>query len=64
MHVISRCCTLLNHNPSIPSLFFLRTSTGRTPGPMLMVDGSNNAYWPKEVPFGYADVKKILLWGL
>jgi len=41
--------------------YFLHTSTGQTPGPMLMVDGSNDASWPKEVPFGYADAKKILL---
>jgi len=26
-----------------------------------MVDGSNDASWPKEVPFGYVDAKKILL---
>jgi len=62
--VISRCCAFVNHNPSIPSLFFLRTSTGRTPGPMLMVDGLNDASWPKEVPFEYVDAKKILLGGL
>jgi len=26
-----------------------------------MVDGSNDASWPKEVPFEYADDEKILL---
>jgi len=36
-------------------------STGRTPGPMLMVDGSNDASWPMEVPFWYVDARKILL---
>jgi len=61
MRVISCCCTYLNHHPSILFLFFLHTSTGQTPGPMLMVDGSNGASWLKEVSFGYEDANKILL---
>jgi len=28
---------------------------------MLMIDGSNDAFWSKEEPFGYEDAKKILL---
>jgi len=28
---------------------------------MFMIDGSNDASWPKEVTFGCADAKKILL---
>jgi len=28
---------------------------------MMMADGSNDASWPKEVPFGYADAKKMFL---
>jgi hypothetical protein len=44
----------------IPFLFilsfhinFLLTSTGRTGGPMSMVEDSNDAFPPKEVPFWY-----------
>jgi hypothetical protein len=32
-------------------IIFLLTSTGRTGGPISMVDGSNDAFPPKEVPF-------------
>jgi len=31
---------------------------------MLMADGSNEASWPKEEPFGHADANKILLGGV
>ena len=57
-------CHFLTSFSSQPSLFFLRTSTGRTPEPMLMVDGLNDASWLKEVPFGYANVEKIHSGGL
>jgi hypothetical protein len=39
---------------SFPFLFhiiFLLTSTGQTGTPISMVDGSNDAFPPKEVPF-------------
>jgi hypothetical protein len=32
-------------------IIFLLTSTGRTGEPISMVDGSNDAFPPKEVPF-------------
>jgi hypothetical protein len=32
-------------------IIFLLTSTGRTGKPISMVDGSNDAFPPKEVPF-------------
>jgi hypothetical protein len=32
-------------------IIFLLTSTGQTGGPISMVDGSNDAFPPKEVPF-------------
>ena len=53
-------CKRIIHLPfhPFPSRFFLRTSTGRTPEPILMVDGSNDASWHKEVPFGYANNEK------
>jgi hypothetical protein len=35
---------------SLYTIFFL-TSTGRTGKPISMVDGSNDAFPPKEVPF-------------
>ena len=44
--------------PSLESPFVLRTSTGRTPEPIMMVDSSNDAFWLEEVPFGYAHDKK------
>jgi len=61
MRVLSRCCTFLNHNPFIPSPFFSRTSTDRSPRPMLIVDGLCDASWPNEVHFWYEGAKKILL---
>jgi hypothetical protein len=33
-------------------IIFLLTSTGQTGAPISMVDGSNDAFPPKEVPFG------------
>jgi hypothetical protein len=48
--------------PFIPFLsfhiIFLLTSTGQTGEPISMVDGSNDAFPPKEVPFGVS-LKKI-----
>jgi hypothetical protein len=53
--------------PFIPFLFFpllsfhnifLLTSTGHTGTPISMVEGSNDAFPPKEVPFGVS-LKKI-----
>jgi len=44
--------------------YFLCISIGQTHGPILMVDGSSDAFWLKEVPFGYANDEKILLGGL
>jgi len=35
-----------------PSIF---SGALRTPGPMLMVDGSSDASWSKDVPFWYVD---------
>jgi hypothetical protein len=32
-------------------IIFLLTSTGLTGGPISMIDGSNDAFPPKEVPF-------------
>jgi hypothetical protein len=32
-------------------IIFLLTSTGQTGKPIIMVDGSNDAFPPKEVPF-------------
>jgi hypothetical protein len=32
-------------------IIFLLTSTGQTGEPIFMVDGSNDAFQPKEVPF-------------
>jgi hypothetical protein len=32
-------------------IIFLLTSTGQAGGPISMVDGSNDAFPPKEVPF-------------
>ena len=32
--------------------FFFRSSTGQTAGPIFVFDGSNDAVWRKEVPFG------------
>jgi hypothetical protein len=32
-------------------IIFLLTSTGQTGEPIFMVDGSNDAFRPKEVPF-------------
>jgi hypothetical protein len=46
-----RCCAFLTHMPSF--LPFFRTSTGRKPEPMMMVDGSNDASLLKEVSFWY-----------
>jgi hypothetical protein len=38
--------------PFIPLyIIFLLTSTGQTGEPISMVDGSNDAFAPKEVPF-------------
>jgi hypothetical protein len=37
-------------SPFIPIIFLL-TSTGQTGEPISMVDGSNDAFPPKEVPF-------------
>ena len=31
---------------------YVRSSTGQTAGPIFVVDGSNDAVWRKEVPFG------------
>ena len=56
-------CPFLTHHLSHP-FYFLRTSTGRTPEPILMVDGSNDASWLKEVPYGYANNEKIHSGGL
>jgi hypothetical protein len=50
---------LLPHHLSNP-FFPLRTSTGQTPVPILMVDGSNDASLLKENPFGYGMVKKYV----
>jgi hypothetical protein len=33
-------------------IIFLLTSTGQTGKPISMIDGSNDAFSPKEVPFG------------
>ena len=51
-------------NPCFHPIFFLRTSTGRTPEPIVMVDGSNDASRHKKVPFGYAKDEKMHLGGL
>jgi len=32
--------------------FFFRSAAGQTAGPIFVVDGSNDAVWRKEVPFG------------
>jgi len=62
MRVISRCCTFLNNNQSIHSLpFFIAHFHRSNVWTEMMVDGSNDASWPGEVPFGYADAKKIFL---
>jgi hypothetical protein len=44
-------------------IIFLLTSTGQTGEPIFMVDGSNDAFPPKEVPFRGL-VGKILLYGV
>jgi hypothetical protein len=36
---------------SVPFIFFLLTSTGQTGKPISMVEGSNDAFPPKKVPF-------------
>jgi hypothetical protein len=43
-------------------IIFLLTSTGRTGKPISMVDGSNDAFPPKEVPF-WVSLKKFDLTG-
>jgi hypothetical protein len=45
-----------------PIIFFL-TSTGQTGEPIFMVDGSNDAFPPKEVPFRGLIEKTLTLWG-
>jgi hypothetical protein len=44
-------------------IIFLLTSTGQTGEPISMVDGSNDAFPPKEVPF-WSLIEKILLYGV
>jgi hypothetical protein len=44
-------------------IIFLLTSTGRTGKPISMVDGSNDAFLPKEVPF-WGLIKKLWLCGV
>jgi hypothetical protein len=39
-------------------IIFLLTSTGQTGGPISMVEGSNDAFPPKEVPF-WVSLKKF-----
>jgi hypothetical protein len=46
-------------DPFLPfHIIFLLTSTGQTGKPISMVDGSNDAFPPKEVPF-WGLIKKI-----
>jgi hypothetical protein len=49
-------------SPFIPIIFLL-TSTGQTGEPIFMVDGSNDAFPPKEVPFRGL-IEKIWLYGV
>jgi hypothetical protein len=42
-------CSSLARSPI--HIIFLLTSTGQTGEPISMVDGSNDAFSPKEVPF-------------
>jgi hypothetical protein len=42
-------CSSLARSPF--HIIFLLTSTGQTGEPISMVDGSNDAFPPKEVPF-------------
>jgi hypothetical protein len=44
-------------------IIFLLTSTGQTGKPISMVDGSNDAFPPKEVPFWGLAEKKMSLRG-
>jgi hypothetical protein len=44
-------------------IIFLLTSTGRTGEPISMVDGSNDAFPLKEVPFGNLIAKNLTLRG-
>jgi len=37
---------------SCPVLFFSGTRPGRTAEPIFTLYGSNDVFWPKEVPFG------------
>jgi hypothetical protein len=43
-------------------IIFLLTSTGQTGKPISMVEGSNDAFPPKEVPF-WGLIEKILVYG-
>jgi hypothetical protein len=50
--------------PFIPfHIIFLLTSTGQTGEPISMVEGSNDAFPPKEVPFWGLIEKKLTLRG-
>jgi hypothetical protein len=42
-------------------IIFLLTSTGQTGEPIFMLDGSNDAFPPKEVPFRGLIEKKLTL---